>query len=364
MKIPFFNLQRENTPLIEELKEAVSNVMISGHYILGKELNQFENNFAQYVGTKYCIGVGNGLDALVLSLRALNIEKGDEVIVPAHTFIATWLAVSQVDATIIPVEPDEFYNISDDDIESKITEKSKAIIPVHLYGRPANMQKINTIAKRHSLYVIEDAAQAQGSSIETNKCGNLGDIAAFSFYPAKNLGAFGDAGAITTNSSELFDKILSLRNYGSRKKYDHRFKGVNTRLDEIQAVILNIKLKYLDKSNEVKNCIAKRYLKEIKNHNIILPMNPKNETFIAWHQFVVKVINRNSFINYMEKRGIDTLIHYPIPPHESGAYNEDFKNKNFPITSNLCQSIVSIPIYAALTKQEIDYIIKTINNYE
>ena len=364
MNIPFFSLKRENALIIDEFITATTAVIRSGHYILGSELLQFEENFAQYTGTKYCIGVGNGLDALVLILRALDIKEGDEVLVPSFTFIATWLAVSQVGASIVPVAADDSYNISVEDLERHITDKTKAIIPVHLFGRPANMKSINEIAKKHALYVIEDAAQAQGSSINQIKCGNLGDIAAFSFYPVKNLGAFGDAGAITTNNKTLAAKIYKLRNYGSSEKYDHQLKGVNSRLDEIQAAVLNVNLKYLDANNSSKNKIAQRYLSAINNSKITLPKAAEAGSHIGWHQFVIRVKNRDVFMQYMQKNGIDTMIHYPIAPHQSGAYALDFNPHDYTNTELLCQTVVSIPIYPSLSDKEINHIINSINNYE
>ena len=361
--IPFFNLKRENALISNDLEQAVLAVIQSGNYIMGPQLTLFESQFAKYTGTKYCIGVGNGLDALILILRAVGIQKGDEVLVPAHTFIATWFAVSQVGATIVPIEPDRTYNLDVDNLSQYITNKTKAIIPVHLYGRPANMFKINLFAKKHSLYVIEDAAQAQGSSLESNMCGNLSNAAAFSFYPIKNLGALGDAGAITTNNKHLAQKLFSLRNYGSIKKYNHQNIGVNSRLDEIQASVLSIKLSSLDANNKAKETIAKKYLTLIKNAKVILPPEKETDAFIAWHQFVLKVVNRDDFIKHMNRLGIGTMIHYPVPPHESGAYSSQFKPSRFPITSQLCKSIVSIPLYASLTDVEVEYIIDSINKY-
>jgi len=364
MKIPFYDLKRENLKHKVKLKKSILSVVDSGHYILGNALKKFEMDFAKYTGSNYCFGVGNGLDALVLILKALQIQKNDEVIVPAHTFIATWLAVSNVGAKIVPVEPDETFNMSGKFLENYITSKTKAIIPVHLYGRPADMLLINAIAKKHDLFVIEDAAQAQGSSYHNLKCGNLADVAAFSFYPTKNLGAFGDAGAVTTNNKKIAEKISKLRNYGSTQKYVHEIQGVNSRMDEVQAAVLSTKLKYLDQTNIIKSKIADRYLSEISNPNIELPKPKAAESYIAWHQFVLKVKNRNNFNGYMIENGIGTMIHYPIPPHKSDAYFSEFKNQSFPITSKFCKEVISIPIYSSLNENEVDFIIKTINNYE
>jgi len=364
MKIPFFNLSKENLSIKNELCSSVLSVIESGSYILGNELLKFEKKYAEYIGTKYCIGVGNGLDALILILRSLDIKQDDEVIVPAHTFIATWLAVSQVGARIIPVEPDDSFNIEIAKIEKKITSKTKAIIPVHLYGRPVDMSALREIANRHSIYVIEDSAQAHGASINKVKCGNLGDAAAFSFYPVKNLGSFGDAGAITTNNKNIAQKILSLRNYGSTKKYVHQTLGVNSRLDEIQSAVLSVKLSQLDKCNNLKEKIANKYLTKISNDNIILPPPQRKNTFVAWHQFVLKVNKRSKFIKYMNEKGIETMIHYPTPPHESPAYKEKVNKFSLPLTSEICESIVSLPIYSTLSNEEVNYIINSINQYE
>lgn len=363
MHIPFFNLQREQQAIKTELYQAASAVIDSGHYILGSQLQNFEQQFASYLGVKHCFGVGNGLDALVLLLRALDIKSGDEVIVPAHTFIATWLAVSQVGAKIVPVEPDDSYNIDAESIKRHITDRTKAIIPVHLYGRPADMTAINDLAKQHNLRVIEDAAQAQGSRFKDQACGNLADAAAFSFYPAKNLGACGDAGAITTNNDDIAGKIRALRNYGSVKKYHHHTQGINSRLDEMQAALLQVKLKYLDNNNHKKQNVAEYYLNNIDNNKVVLP--PKNDAhyYSTWHQFVLQVEDRNTFIEYLNKHGIDTLIHYPVPAHHSGAYQQLFADRYFPITEKLSRTVVSIPIYATLTEQETEHIINTINQF-
>ena len=364
MKINFYDLKREHQQINTELKKVVAEAIDSNHYILGEKLTTFEINFAQYLGVKHCIGVGNGLDALSLSLLALNIQKGDEVIVPAHTFIATWLAVSHVGAVPIPVEPDDSYNISVEKITQKITSKTKAVIPVHLYGRPVEMDQLNQLAKKHGLFVIEDAAQAHGSTFQGKKCGALGDLAAFSFYPTKSLGALGDGGAITTDSDELARKIRKLRNYGSTKKYVHEVAGVNSRLDEIQAAVLDLKLKRLDQDISNKQKLATKYFSKIDNPEVKLPLSQSADTQISWHQFVIRVNNREHFMGYMNKHGIQTHIHYPSAPHTSDVYNTQHNSVDYPLTQKLCETVVSLPLYATLTEKEINHIIEKVNLYE
>lgn len=361
MKISFQKLNYMHDEIREELDLAIKKVLDEECFIGGETLTRFEENYAKYCGTKYCVGVGNGLDGLVLSLRALGVEAGDEVIVPSHTFIATALAISSIGAIPVFVENDEYYNIDPLKIEEKITNKTKVIIVVHLYGQCADMNKIIEIAKKHNLKILEDAAQAQGSVYCGKKAGNLGDIASFSFYPGKNLGAFGDGGCITTNDEELARKVRELGNYGSHIKYCHNEKGVNSRLDTIQAAILDVKLKYLDKWNLGKNYIANRYLTEISNDKVILPVTHKDNYHI-WHQFVVRVKNRKEFQEYLSSKGITTLIHYPTAIHKQKAYIE-FNDLELPIAEKYAAEVVSLPIYYGLTDEEIKYIIDVINNY-
>jgi dTDP-4-amino-4,6-dideoxygalactose transaminase len=346
MSIPFLNLKASYLELEYELDEACKRVMESGWYILGKECEAFEKEFADYCGTKYCIGVGSGLDALHLILRAYEIGEGDEVVVPANTYIATWLAISYAGAKPVPVEPDEnTYNINPILIEKAVTKRTKAIIAVHLYGQPADMDPINHLAREYGLKVIEDAAQAHGAKYKGRKVGSLGDSAGFSFYPGKNLGAMGDGGAITTNDPVLAEKIKILRNYGSKIKYYNEVKGFNSRLDELQAALLRVKLSKLDKWNKRRSEVANKYIESLKNcHRIVLPYMPEWAEH-AWHLFVIRSPKRDELQSYLFKNNIDTLVHYPIPPHLSEAYVDmGYKIGDFPITEQIAKSILSIPI--------------------
>ncbi len=323
MKIPFLDLKAAYLELKNELDEAYRRVMASGWYILGAETEEFEREFAEYCGAKYCIGIGNGLEALHLILRGYGIGKGDEVIVPANTYIATWLAASYADAVPVPIEPDaETYNLAPENIERAITAKTKAIMPVHLYGQPAAMDAINEIAQKYNLKVIEDAAQAQGAKYQGERTGILGDAAGFSFYPGKNLGAYGDAGAVTTNDEELAEKIKMLRNYGSKVKYYNEVKGYNSRLDPLQAAFLRVKLKYLDEWNARRAKVAKYYLEALSDvSDLILPFVPE-ESEPVWHLFVVRHPRRDDLQKHLAENGIGTMIHYPVPPHLSEAYQD------------------------------------------
>jgi dTDP-4-amino-4,6-dideoxygalactose transaminase len=336
--IHFLSLKKINQPFEIAFQDKMKQFLEVGWYILGNEAKQFEANFATYCGTKHCIGVGNGLDALVLIFKAYihlgMLQKGDEVIVPANTYIASILAVLQADLVPILVEPKtETYNINPNEIEDKITSKTKAILPVHLYGQLCEMTTINEIAKKHNLLVVEDAAQAHGAECNGIKAGNFGDAAGFSFYPGKNLGALGDAGAIITNDDELAEVLFSLRNYGSKVKYENEILGVNSRLDELQAAFLNIKLKQLDSENDFRRNLAKQYLSEIKNDKLILPAYDfsKNHVF---HLFVIRTSNRLALQHFLKDNGIETMIHYPIPPHKQKALS-DWNNLSFPITEKI-----------------------------
>ena len=361
MKVPFLNLTLAHQEIHDELKSAYERVLSSGHYVLGKEAGFFEEEFAEYCGTKHCIGVGNGLDAIHLILRAFNIGPGDEVIVPSNTFIATWLAVSFSGAKIVPVEPNfDTFNIDPNLLESAITSKTKAIIAVHLYGQPSDMDAINQIAKKYSLKVIEDAAQAHGASYKDRKTGSLGDAAAFSFYPGKNLGALGDGGAITTNDQNLAKKIRILCNYGSEVKYSHDVKGFNSRLDELQASFLRVKLTVLSEWNLRRQSFATKYLKDLQGLNLTLPIVPE-WCQPAWHLFVIKTPKREELKKYLESRGIQTAIHYPVPPHMQGAYMDlNLKEGSLPISERLHRDILSLPLGPHLLNQEYDYVINTI----
>ena len=319
--IPFFDLNSPYQELKLELDAAYSRCMESGWYILGNELAAFEEEYAAYCGVNHCIGVGNGLEALHLILRGFEIGTGDEVIVPANTYIATWLAVSYSGATPVPVEPNEHnYNIDPTKIASAVTSKTKAIIAVHLYGQPADMDGINALATQHGLKVIEDAAQAHGAKYKGYRAGNLGDAAGFSFYPGKNLGAFGDGGAVTTNDADLAKQIRLLRNYGSRIKYQNEIMGFNSRLDELQASLLRVKLKYLDEWNERRQVRATRYLEQLAETGLVLPAVPVWAEPV-WHQFVIRSLGRENLQNKLSAQGISTMIHYPIPPHLQPAYH-------------------------------------------
>ena len=327
MSISFLDLKTPHKELREELQEAFTQVLDSGWFIQGKQLEAFEQEYAAYCGTKHCIGVGNGLDALHLILRAYDIGAGDEVIVPSNTYIATWLAVSYAGATPVPVEPDELtYNINPALIEAAITPKTKAIMAVHLYGQPADMDAINSIALKYNLKVIEDAAQAQGAGYKGKLAGNLGDAAGHSFYPGKNLGALGDGGAITTNDDELADKLKVLRNYGSRVKYFNEVKGFNSRLDEMQAAFLRVKLLKLTEWNTRRKQIAAYYQENLDATDLVLPFVPEWADPV-WHLFVVRTNNRDQLQQHLNDSNIGTVIHYPIPPHLQSAYKELNYNK-------------------------------------
>lgn len=364
--IKFLDLQKINAVYQESFQEKLKLVLDKGWFILGDEVQSFETNFANYCGTKYCIGVGNGLDALVLIFKGYiqlgKLQKGDEVIVPANTYIASILAILQADLIPVLVEPRlETYNINPDLIADKITSKTKAILAVHLYGQLAEMEKINAIAKEHNLFVIEDAAQAHGAASKQLKAGNFSDAAAFSFYPGKNLGALGDAGAITTNDESLANVLYSIRNYGSEKKYHNEFIGTNSRLDELQAAFLNVKLPYLDSDNEKRKAIAKRYLSEIKNDKIILPTWDLSDSHV-FHLFVIRTNNREQFQNYLSENRIETMIHYPIPPHKQKAF-ATWNSLSFPITEQIHNEVLSLPISPIMTNEEVDFVIEIINNY-
>jgi dTDP-4-amino-4,6-dideoxygalactose transaminase len=364
--IPFLNLKKVNEPFEIALQEKMKQFLASGWYILGSEVKTFETNFASYCGAKHCIGVGNGLDALVLIFKAYiklgKLQKGDEVIIPANTYIASVLAVKQADLVPVLVEPRlETYTIDSEKIEAKITPKTKAILPVHLYGQLCEMEVINSIAKKHNLLVIEDAAQAHGAEWNEIKAGNFGNAAGFSFYPGKNLGALGDAGAITTNDDALAEVLFSMRNYGSKVKYANEIIGVNSRLDELQASFLNIKLGHLDAENESRRTIAKRYLSEIKNDKIVLPLWDES-TIHVFHLFVIRTTDRLALQNYLKESGIETMIHYPIPLHKQKALSS-LNHLIFPITEKIHNEVLSIPLNSTLTDDEINYVISTLNKY-
>lgn len=359
-------MKKINGRFAKEFNKAAKNVIKSGWYILGDEVKSFEKEFAGYCGAKYAIGVSNGLDALILILNAYKnmgfFKNNDEVLVPANTYIATILAISYNNLAPVLVEPDiNTYNIDPKKIESKITRKTKAIMPVHLYGQTADMGPIKKIAKKYNLIVIEDAAQAHGALYKGKMAGSLGDAAGFSFYPGKNLGALGDGGAITTDDAELCRVLIALRNYGSHKKYYNLYKGVNNRLDEMQAAFLRIKLKHLDSDNKKRGEIASTYVSKIKNKKIILP---KADSYgkHAWHLFVVRVNDRDNFQKYLAKNGIGTIIHYPVPPHKQEAYKE-WNRLSLPITEKIHREVISLPISPVMGGKEAKYVIDIVNRF-
>jgi dTDP-4-amino-4,6-dideoxygalactose transaminase len=364
LDIPFLDLRETYQELQDELLATFKKVMDSGWYILGEEVEKFEEEFASFCSVNHCIGVGNGLDALHLILKAYDIGEEDEVIVPSNTYIATWLAVAYAGAKIVLVEPDEkTYNIDPKKIEGAITSKTKAIIPVHLYGQPAEMDEVNKIAERHNLWVIEDAAQAQGALYKTHRVGSLGHAAGFSFYPGKNLGAFGDAGAITTNDSDLAEKIRMLRNYGSKVKYDHQVKGFNSRLDELQAAFLRVKLRRLDEWNERRSVIANAYLERILNPKIILPIVAEN-TKPVWHLFVIQTEKRDDLQSHLKHSNIGSMIHYPVPPHLQQAYRDmGLQSGSFPISEKIHANVLSLPIGPHMNREDLKKVVCSINGF-
>lgn len=363
MTVPFLELKPTYLELQTEFDSAYHRVMNSGWYLLGGELEAFESEFAAYCEAKHCIGVGNGLDALHLILRAYGISAGDEVIVPSNTFIATWLAVSYVGARPVPVEPEpNTYNLDPARIEAAITARTKAIMPVHLYGQPADMDPVNEIARKYGLKVIEDSAQAQGARYKGRRTGSLGDAAGHSFYPGKNLGAFADAGAVTTNDSALAEQLRILRNYGSRKKYHYETQGINTRLDELQAAFLRIKLRHIDEWNERRRRTAVIYLSNLESsHNqLIVPVTPSWAEPV-WHLFVIRHPQRDALQKYLTEQGIQTMIHYPIPPHLSGAYMGGvIQAGDLPIAEEHSSTILSLPIGPHLALEQALFVIENV----
>lgn len=365
--INFLDLKKINDQYKDELNEACRRVIDSGWYIQGKELASFEEQFAQYCGTKYCIGVANGLDALTLTLRAWKeldmLAEGDEVIVPANTYIASILSITENDLVPVLVEPDpDTYNLSIEGIKKATTSKTKAILPVHLYGQISPMDEIMSYAHSHNLLVLEDCAQSHGANIDNKKCGNWGDAGAFSFYPGKNLGALGDAGAITTNDETLATTLKALRNYGSHKKYENLYQGVNSRLDEIQAAMLSVKLKYLDTETKQRQFVAQKYIEGIKNPLIKLPKVAEQAAHV-WHLFTIEVEDRDRLVTYLTEKGIQTLVHYPIPPHMQQAYSGMFIGE-YPITESIHKNILSLPLSPVISSQEIESVISALNNYK
>lgn len=365
--IKFLDIQKINQQYSNELKQVAAEVIDSGWYLQGERVKKFEKELSSYIGCKEIVGVANGLDALRLIIKAYKVKgifkEGDEIIVPANTYIASILAIT--DNGLIPrfVEPDlSTYNLDLDLIESNINSRTKAIMVVHLYGRICWDENIKNLANKYDLKIIEDNAQAIGASWNNIKSGNLGDAAGFSFYPGKNLGALGDAGAVSTNDEDLAKTIRALGNYGSFIKYENNFKGLNSRLDEIQAAFLSVKLKYLDAENNIRRQVANYYLKSIKNDKIILPNKPKNESEHVWHLFVIRTKQRNKLQEYLHINSIQTIIHYPIPPHKQIAYNE-YSRLNLPITEHIHAEALSLPISQYLTPKDLEGIVHTMNNF-
>ncbi len=347
----------------KEFEEKAVEVLRSGWYVLGNEVKEFENEFAEYTGANHCVGLASGLDALWIAFRVLGIGKGDEVIVQANTYIASVMGITINGATPVFVEPDEYYNIDASKIEEKITDKTKAILVVHLYGQASNMDEIVGLCDKYNLKLVEDCAQCHGSCFNGKMTGLFGDIGCFSFYPSKNLGAFGDAGAIVTNDSKIAEDVRIFRNYGSEKRYYNKVVGANSRLDEMQAGLLRVRLKYLNELTQERIDICERYLRELNNEKIKLPEIREGATTV-WHQFVIKCNEREKLIKYLSEKGIGTIIHYPIPPHLSEAYGYlGFKKGDLPITEEYADTVLSIPLYNGMTKEEQDYVIEMINKF-
>ena len=360
--IKFLDLEKINNRFRKEIDERIKTILDKGWYLLGDEDRTFEDHFAKYCGVKHCIACANGLDALNLIIRGFGFGAGDEIIVPANTYIASILAISENGCTPVLVEPDiNTYNINPDLIEEKITEKTKAVMVVHLYGQAVQMDKIWALAKKYDLKVIEDSAQAHGAYYNGKRTGNLGDASGFSFYPGKNLGCMGDGGCVTTNDDELAAKIRAIANYGSDRKYHHIYKGVNSRLDEIQAAVLDVKLPYLDSDNAKRREIAKYYRENIKNPKIILP-KVYDEKAHVWHIFAIRCDNRDKLQKYLEENDIQTNIHYPTPPHKQGAYSE-FGNISYPITEEIHRTEMSLPISPVMTNEEVKKVVEVINAF-
>ena len=360
MSIPFLDLKKGCQDIQTQIDEACKRVVHSGWYILGPEVEAFESEFAGYCEADHCIGVGTGLDALMLILKGYGIGPGDEVIVPAHTFIATWLAVSHVGATPVPIDVDDSFNLNPQFIKSAITPRTRAIIPVHLYGQPARMDRIIEIAKRHSLKVIEDAAQAHGARFNGKRVGSVGDAAAFSFYPGKNLGALGDGGAVTTNDAELAKQIRILHNYGSPKKYVHDQIGFNSRLDELQAAVLRVKLKALDGWNAQRTQLAQFYYDHLNSENVSLPATFSCSDSV-WHLYVIRCQERAELQKRLQSADIGSLIHYPIPPHKQQAYSQQYEHSSFPVAEKLADEVLSLPMGPHLNLDQTKTVVDTIN---
>lgn len=362
--IPFVDLTRQHQQIAKDLESAMKGVLDSGWFIQGPQLEAFEQEFASYCNVEHCVGVGNGLDALVLLLRAYGIGPGDEVIVPTNTFIATWLAVTAVGATIVPVEPDErTHNLSPALIAQHITSRTRCIMPVHLYGQPADMDPIMALAERHGLVVIEDNAQAQGALYKGRPTGSLGHAAATSFYPGKNLGALGDGGAVVTRDPAIARQVRMLRNYGSEKKYDHQVLGCNSRLDEIQAAVLRVKLQQLNGWNQERRAIAQRYNALLSDLPVTVPEVPEWATPV-WHLYVIRSQQRDALQAHLQAQGIQTVIHYPVPPHQQACYTDLIAGASYPLAETLCGEVLSLPMYPGLTEAEQQQVARAIASFQ
>ena len=361
--IEFINLKQQNNIYASEYEEALLRAARSGWYILGNELLQFETTFAAYLGSQYCVGVNSGLDALILAVRALNIGPGDEVIVPANTYIASVLGITENGATPVFVEPDEMFCLDAEKVEAAITSRTKAILPVHLYGQPCDMERICAIAEQHGLYIIEDCAQSHGAELSGRKTGTFGTIGCFSFYPTKPLGAQGDGGALVTNNPELADKLRKLRNYGSGVKYVNELAGINSRLDEYQAAILQVGLRHLDEGNAYRLRIAERYLTEISNPLISLPKMRENCSHV-FHVFALMCEQRDALQAFLREHGVKTLCHYPIPPHLQECYVElGHKEGDYPISERMARQELSLPIYVGISMDDVTQVIEAVNAF-
>jgi dTDP-4-amino-4,6-dideoxygalactose transaminase len=364
MNVPFLDVGATYRELKPELDAAANRVLEAGWYIGGAEVSNFETIFAGYVGAQHCVGLGNGLDALTLGLRALGVKSGDEVIVPSNTYIATWLAVSMIGAIPIPVEPIKTtYNLDPSLVKAAITSRTKVILPVHLYGQPADLEPILELARHHGLMVLEDAAQAQGAIYKGKRIGTHGDAVAWSFYPGKNLGAFGDAGALTTNNPEIAQKVRVLGNYGSSVKYINEVQGVNSRLDPLQAALLAVKLEHLDAWNLRRTQIAAFYLEQLQNTDLVLPVMP-HWAEPAWHLFVVRSSARDKLAKHLAAQGVGTVIHYPIPPHLQAAYTDlGYQKGAFPIAESIHQEVLSLPLGPHLNLEQAAYVVQSIRTF-
>lgn len=364
MTVPFLDLRAASGELRTPLSEAMNRVLESGWYVLGEELEAFERAWADYVGVAHCVGVASGLDALHLALRALGVQPGDEVIVPSNTYIATWLGVTQAGATPVPVEPDPgTYNIDPYRIEAAVTPRTRAILPVHLYGQSADMAPIRHIAEAHGLLVLEDAAQAHGASYRDQRTGALGDAAAWSFYPGKNLGALGDGGAVTTDDDRVADQLRVLRNYGSRQKYMNEAQGWNSRLDELQAAVLGVKLRVLDEWNDRRRAIATRYLAGLQDTGVVLPTVP-HWADPVWHLFVVRSPWRDQLQRHLGDAGVGTLIHYPIPPHRQMAYASlGLEEGALPVSEAMHREVLSLPMGPHIDEEQVDIVIEAVRSF-